>query len=247
MLSKLRLESSMLRAAIFLLFALLYGCDSDIPSTEYYPLQSGVTWEYRVMTNLAGKEDIRSYRVENRGEVALSNEYSDEIVKIRHTSDGTDYYILQDDTGSYRIAERSIIEYEPRFEPERVRILPSLEDIEVGRTWAIVTKPYALHRTSSSSLPDPSEQSLNMLFDIKSLNDEVTVPAGTFENCLRVEGSAIVSLYTDPRIGYQDIEISQIEWYAPGVGLVKFIRDEPLDMPLFKGGKITFELTSFDH
>ncbi len=246
MLSMLRLKYSIVRVPIFLLFTLLSGCDSDIPSTEYYPLQSGMTWEYRVMTNLAGKEDIRTYRVENRGEVALSNEYSDDVVNVRHTSDGTDYYILQDDTGSYRIAERSIIEYEPRFEPERVRILPSLEDIEVGRTWAIVTKPYALHRTSSSSLPDPSEQSLNMLFEIQSLSDKVVVPAGIFENCLRVEGSAIVSLYTDPREGYQDIEIKQTEWYAPGVGMVKLVRDEPLDMPLFKGGKITFELTAFD-
>lgn len=238
----------MLRVVIFTFaFITLSGCNDDIPTTEYYPLQEGVAWDYQVITQLTGQqESVRSYSVENRGAADLTNEYADEPVHIRHTSDGTDYYILQDDTGTYRVAQRTLIEYKPRFETDDIRILPNLADIEVGRSWSMETKPYALHRTSSSSLPDPAEQKVNMTFEIKSLTDTVSVPTGTFENCLRVEGSAILSLYVDPRVGYQDIEITQTEWYAPGVGLIKFVRDEPLDMPLFKGGLISFELTEFD-
>lgn len=238
----------MFRVVVFFMVSMtLFGCNEDIPKTEYFPLQEGVTWHYQVTRQLVGsQETLRSYHVENRGEAKLTNEYAEDPVYIRHTSDGTDYYILQDDTGTYRIAERTLIEYKPRFENDIVRILPNLADLEVGRSWSVVTKPYTLHRNSSSSLPDPSEQKINMLFEISSVNDTVTMASGTFDNCLRIEGTAILSLYVDPRVGYQDIKITQTEWYAPGVGLVKLLREEPLDMPLFKGGSILFELTEFD-
>ena len=53
-------------------------------------------------------------------------------------------------------------------------------------------------------------------------------------------------MYVDPRLGYQDILLTQKEWYAPGVGLVKLIREEPLDLPMFKGGSIMMELEKYE-
>ena len=63
---------------------------------------------------------------------------------------------------------------------------------------------------------------------------------------LRVEGSAQLSLYSDARLGYQEIPIKTTEWYAPGVGLVKLVREEPLDTEVFEGGTITLALARFE-
>jgi len=51
--------------------------------------------------------------------------------------------------------------------------------------------------------------------------------------------------YADASAGYQEILINHSEWYAPGVGLVKLERDEPLDTSIMKGGKVTMVLSSF--
>ncbi|MFW1676507.1 hypothetical protein ACFVYJ_01835 [Pontibacter sp. JAM-7] len=224
----------------------LSGCDADIPATDYFPLHAGVRWEYKVTENLTDRVNERRFSIENRGTAQLKGRYADEPVSIRHTSDGTDYYILQDDTGSYRIARRTMIEYDPRYEEEEVRILPNYKDLDLGRNWSAVTRPYALHSLPSYAVEEPGGKMVNMEFEITALDDTVTVPAGTFAGCIRVVGKAKINLYADPKIGYQDVKLTQTEWYAPGVGLVKLVRDEPLDLDIFKGGTISFELVSFD-
>jgi hypothetical protein len=45
---------------------------------------------------------------------------------------------------------------------------------------------------------------------IESINEEITVPAGTFKNCIKVKS-----------IFEKFIKIESIYWYAPGVGLIK--------------------------
>ena len=236
------------RLATLIVSLSLLGCDADIPETDYFPLQKGVMWEYQVDEKLTGRENYRSFTIENRGlaQFPADHEYAGDQISIRHTSDGTDYYILKDDSGIYRVAKRTLIEYEPRFDANLVRVLPNHRDLNVGRSWVIPTKPYALHATASFAVPDPRKRDINMQFEIKSITETVEVPAGIFENCIRVEGNTLLTLYVDPKLGYQDIPITQTEWYAPGVGLVKLVRNEPLNVELFKGGSISYELTRFD-
>ncbi|MCU7946598.1 MAG: hypothetical protein KZQ72_08155, partial [Candidatus Thiodiazotropha sp. (ex Cardiolucina cf. quadrata)] len=40
----------------------------------------------------------------------------------------------------------------------------------------------------------------------------------------------------------EEILINTTEWYAPGVGLVKLLREEPLDNDVFAGGHVLLEL-----
>ncbi len=229
-----------------LMALLLGGCGADIPETDYFPLHEGVRWEYKVTEDLTDRRSERNFSIENQGPAKLDGRYADEPVSIRHTSDGTDYYILQDDTGSYRIGRRTLIEYSPRYEEEEVRILPNFKDLDLGRNWSATTRSYALHSLPSYAVEDPGGRDIYMLFEIVGLQETVTVPAGTFTNCVKVEGKAKVNLYADPKLGYTDVKLTQTEWYAPGVGLVKLVREEPLDLEIFKGGTISFELTRFD-
>ncbi len=226
----------------------LAGCDKQIPETDYFPLQEGLQWHYKVTTSLTGqRSSTKEFQISNLGPASLKGEYEGEPVSIRHTSDGTDYYILQDDTGTYRIGKRTLIEYEPRFDESLVRVIPNYEDLETGRNWSSETKPYLLYSTPGYATNDPKNQRLNMSYELAATDEKITVTAGTFDNCIRIEGSSEISLYADPRLGTKTISITQTEWYAPGVGLIKLIRKEPLDLNMFKGGQIVFELTDFRH
>lgn len=232
--------------SLLVCFLLLSGCDTQIPETDFFPLHKGLQWDYKVTTTLAGQEpEINHFQINNLGPVNLKGKYEGEPVSIRHTSDGTDYYILQDDTGTYRIGKRTLIEYEPRYEEEIVRVLPNYKDLETGRSWSAQSKPYALHSTPGYATSDPQRQTIIMTYELTGTKETVTVPAGTYENCILIEGVAEFSLYADPRLGTQTIFITQSEWYAPGVGLIKLRRNEPLDLEMFRGGSIVYELTGF--
>ena len=228
---------SLLAAAV-----LLAGCGSEIPPDDYFPLQEGVTWTYQVTEDLTDHQIEREFSITNMGPADLDGDYENEPVYLRRTSDGTDYYLLSDDSGVYRIAKRTLIEFYPRYEPSEVRVFPNPGDIDLGRVWSANTRAYALHSVASFAVDDPGGKDIEMEYEISSVDASVTVPAGTFDNCVEVTGTAIFPLYADPRLGYQDVFLTQKEWYAPGVGLVKLTREEPLDLEIFKGGLITFEL-----
>lgn len=83
-----------------------------------------------------------------------------------------------------------------------------------------------------------------MNYRIASQDETVVVPAGKFEHCLLVEGDATLTMFADPMTGYTDIPVKTREWYAPGVGMVKLERTEPLETSVYKGGRYVFELIS---
>ncbi|WP_067864301.1 hypothetical protein [Neptuniibacter marinus] len=230
---------------ILLISVIIVGCQGDISENDYFPVNKGVEWHYSVFEDLTDITQKRQFSIKNLGTIDLKGDYSGMPVSARRTSDGTVYYILQDDTGSYRIAKRTVVELTPRFDDKEIRILPNKEDLEVGRSWVAETRSYALHGLRSA-LPDPSKKAFSLTYEIVALNSSVVVPAGRFDNCIKVEASGVISLYADPRLGYQDIIVTQTEWYAPGVGLVKLVRNEPMDLEIYKGGSITFELNRFE-
>ncbi len=222
------------------------GCEQQVSKEDYFPLQEGLSWQYRVTENLLDEEHRRSFSIENLGSVSLKGDYEDLPVSVRRTSDDTDYYIVQDDTGSHRIATRTVIEFKPRFDSEERTILPPKSSWGSGVAWHVESIPYVLHTTRNQSMPDPKKRRFVLTYEILDTDSEVIVPAGIFKNSLKIRGRGVVSFYADPMKGYQDVNVVQTEWYAPGVGLVKLVREEPMDLKFFKGGSITFELERFE-
>jgi len=60
---------------------------------------------------------------------------------------------------------------------------------------------------------------------------EIRVPAGVFRNCLRVETTS-ANHFTDVRKKSMSYSLHHVEWYAPGVGLVKAITSEGEGTPI---------------
>lgn len=227
------------------LLLLLVGCSESSDPENYFPLEKGISWEYRV-TLERGEETQRSeFSITNLGAVELQGEWQDIPVFLRRTSDGTDFYIRQDDAGTERIAKRTVVELKPRFDVEPRKVLPGNPDIETGRNWITETRSYVIRSVPAYALSDPAIKPLAMNYEITAVNEQIEVPAGVFKSCVKVEGEAVLSLYADARLGYLDIPIRQTEWYAPGVGLVKLVREEPLEVEMFQGGRISFELSEW--
>ena len=69
---------------------------------------------------------------------------------------------------------------------------------------------------------------VTVTYKIEDTDDTVTVTAGTFGHCLRVHGKGYLfaGRTLQEFMGIDTINIDQTEWYAPGVGLVKSVREE---------------------
>ncbi|MEJ2592862.1 MAG: hypothetical protein P8178_15970 [Candidatus Thiodiazotropha sp.] len=223
------------------LCVLLSTCAKSPAPGDFFPLGSGLSWRYEVTRVFKSRIEHAAFSEVNLERV----EYGGHQATVRRTGEDNHYYVTRRGDGIYRVAKRNVAQSAPHQDKEPRLILPLPP--RVGATWSNHSQPYALRRIH------PYEDSLtrgvgfDMTYQLVANDDSVEVPAGRFEHCLRVEGSAQLSIYSDARRGYQEIPIRTTEWYAPGVGLVKLVREEPLDTDVFQGGTITLALSEFDY
>lgn len=222
--------------------ALLCSC-GRAPSTEYFPLDPGLRWEYVVHEKNAVVD--REQRLDMRNLDAV--ERDGQRYARRLASDGNEYWLSLTDTSVQRSGVRTAIDFEPRMdeEPRTVMQLPPT----AGQWWEVDSRPYILERVTPFrerfSQDDSKRIRLNMR--VAALDAVVEVPAGKFERCLRLEGTGVLNVLADARIGASEVPVTQTEWYAPGVGLVKLVRAETLNTESIVGGEVTMELLGFAH
>ena len=220
---------------------LLAACGGE-PRPEYFPLNPGFEWEYRVHEKNRVTDQVRSLTLRNRP----ARNRDGVRYSRRLASDGNEYWLSIDEGKLRRHHYRTAIDFEPHADksPRMVMPLPP----QLGLWWEIDTRPYILERVApfrERFFLDDSKQ-INLRMEIKSMEDVVEVPAGTFKNCMRIEGSGLLHVLADPSIGASEVPVTHTEWYAPGVGLVKLVRRETLDTIHIQGGEITMQLMDFE-
>ncbi len=142
-------------------------------------------------------------------------------------------FIASDDNGIYEYASQSIDDHEPKiFDPPKYILrFP----IEVGRSWEINSEIQRL----MYRVP------ITLKATIQSINDTVTVPAGTFKKCVKVVTTGSTKKNLGMFMGTAKIEVKEFSWYAPNVGLVKMIREEKSNHLLVGAGEISIHLTNY--
>lgn len=232
------LPSRWRRAASGLVLLMLAGCGAE-PESPWFPLGRGDTWTYEVVESNALGERRYPLSIRDRGSVpgAAGPEFR------RLTSDGLEYRLAMGEDYIERVAVRSAISRAPMAEDLPNRVLPRVPDLSTE--WRVSSVPFILERADpfrERFSRDPSKR-FDMRMRITSLDEVVETPAERFEHCLRVEGEGQIYVLADPRIGASPVVITQSEWYAPDVGLVKLIRTELLDTPQIVGGRVEISLT----
>ena len=115
--------------------------------------------------------------------------------------------------------------------------------IAVGTEWQASTVPYLLRRRQGFPPEVRHEHGdVPMRYAIESTEEAIEVPAGRFARCVRVRGQGTVRLFVDPVAGWRDVALVTTEWYCPGAGLVKLVREEMARSPMLVGGRLTLTL-----
>lgn len=153
-------------------------------------------------------------------------------------SSGSFDFIAEDRDGIYEFAHQKPEDVEPKIykSPNYWIKYP----IQVGTAWDKITE--------TSLLSDDVIVTLN--YNIESIDEVVTVPAGTFEGCVKVKGvGATQKDLGDSKVA--NINVEYYSWFAPGVGLIKWILKEKKEKPWederwrVDSEELTIELVSF--
>ncbi|MCQ8896637.1 hypothetical protein NQT62_09355 [Limnobacter humi] len=224
----------------------LVGLSACQPSAgHYFPLDAGHEWHYRLDYKLADGERQQRLSIRTLGTTEVRMVGGQDVkASVRRTSDGTDYYIQDTDDGVYRVAKRLVVQYQGVTDPKPRLVLPKGKNLRKGYSWTVESQPMAIHWVPPFNEANGSLKPFDLVYTVAALDETVDTPAGRFEHCIKLEGEGKVTIYADASIGYQEVFISHEEWYAPGVGLVKLLRKEPLSAStIIKGGQVSMVLT----
>jgi DUF3108-like len=175
---------------LFLLIPVQARCDEL--SASYYPLQEGMRWEYLVISSTSPTQKL-----------IITNLAPQEVQGKKVTPRKWDLgghifieFMEKDDSGIYRYAEQIGEKGSPTLViPKECHLKFPVSE---GNNWTMTTKV--------------GNNTLNVSFTIENVSEGVTVPAGTYKDCLKIK-----------QVGSNDAGASVMgyEWYAPKVGIVK--------------------------
>jgi hypothetical protein len=212
---------------------LLVGCSQP---ASYFPLQQGLTWEYGVSLQRSDSEGdnlASAQRGTSTMRILPQREIEQRLVtpqSIKHAGAFAVFYHAEDEKGVHVIAVQEPGDDGPRPTPGRIVMRYPLV---VGGAWDDFAQTNFLDG-GTADLPGETR--------ISALDVTTTVPAGTYRHCLEMQFSGRGEVQRPMRSDLTPMRIDATFWYAPGVGLVKYVqRDRSPD----GSGLLIAELTEF--
>ncbi len=193
------------------------GCGQAEPpsaSSEYFPMRAGSRWSYS-HSNGGWTEEITLERVDGESELLEQRSEGDP----GGASSRSELRLIDGDV--LRVAEDQLLNdqlvYSVVYDPGFLRFSSAWVSAEVGDTF---TEEYERTETDvGQDASDPERRAHR--YTIEALSEDVSVPAGTFRNCLRVHRERALDLVPDGgAVGAQG-EQEKLFWFAAGVGKVR--------------------------
>jgi hypothetical protein len=226
---------------------LLAGCGRR--DADYYPLHPGAVAVYQVSVETRNTGSARSEGVEKMKTIlttgrpeAIANETV--VPEVYH--DGRASYYRAVEGGILWAGAREPGEPMMFFKEEGYLLKFPLKE---GTRWRAPSRLYLLTRTylgSFGAVTRHLEAGVEMDYAVEATDETVKVPAGEFHHCVRVHGQGESTYDWGEPFGVIPLVVDQVEWYAPGVGLVKRVRSENPDPKSPARGQLTQELESYE-
>lgn len=202
------------------------GCGQQ--ETSLYPLAPGLSWEYQISAKKMLGGGQAAMTVTNLPPRQLGGR---DVVpqKMEALGRSAFTFIAQDNTGIYEHASQE--DGEPEIKKTPVYLLKY--PVQVGTSWDDASKTELLQEKIPVTIKST----------IESVTEAVTVPAGTFNNCVKVRGVGKAKKSMG-LFGVAKIDVESATWMCPGIGVVKSFKEEDGHNLLLGGGKASMQLAS---
>ena len=217
---------------------ILVGCKDE---KNFFPHQQGLIWNYEIKINsdYTGSTDVKRLTVAN----IASNIMGKGIIfsKIYSNGDILSFFKDKFEDNIIRTAAK-IVSKSGYEEPVKKIIYPSLDfKIENWKTKSQLFITKGFQPPLRGFIPSAI---FNIFYSIKKRNVSVKVKAGSFKNCIYIEGNGKSEFIADTRSGPISVDIFIKEWVCPGVGIVKQQRQEQTKASAF--GNMSLEKVLID-
>lgn len=225
--------------SLFVFALLCLSCSKG--DVSYFPLNKGYKWQYDV--SLVTRDGLlnQKYILNNLG----IGELEGAPVYLRQSLDGTTLYYSNSAEGIYYLGsvnDRSLV---PEFKEDKQLVLPVSHPLNAEWQQATVTR---LLKKTGPPQKTVFEIFAKVLLDtkIESLDEIINVPAGRFENCMKITMSGSTFKDAGNYVGLTLVNVEQTSWYAPGIGLIKMERIETTRSDALDKGTLLIELAEFE-
>ena len=210
-------------------------------SEDYFPLEQGRYWEYRLKVSVLGHDAVQKQVYKIQGDGKLDGK----SVVIREYPGGGHGYFRTTGDGVERVASAGLLSDGLKRDPPDRYVLKM--PYRAGTQWKSTSRLSLIESRTfePSDRIIPLHIPVHMRYAIEANDDKVSVPAGDFTHCLRVHGTGFLTILVDRGYHRADIQVDEIDWYAPGVGLVKSQRTEASQSYFLKTGTYLLELQHF--
>ncbi len=233
---------------LFVAASVQLGCGGS--RHAWIPLTEGASWEYEIalessfMPTRTGT--VRSTNMARRvlGEVDTTPERNESL--IGEVGRQTEFqFIAEDEEGVYTLAMQSADDAEPKINspPHYALKYP----VAVGTAWENAGQSRLLTH-------DGENFSMTIAYQIEAIDQVETVPAGTYEPCVKVTAHGTGSAQTDFQemtkylgVNYDTtVLLDSQAWYCQGVGLTRLILSERSNNMFIGSAKLSMLLRSYE-
>lgn len=213
---------------------LAFGVASAANAPDVFPATPGQWWYYATKTRVLDEE--RSQRL------FVANVAFDGRTLLQRRQGGWDHLYAFGDDG---ISHRSYLNRRGSGREAReadALLLP--QPANVGASWQYGSRLRLVESRTFAAEDRLSVRYLPVSLEarVAATDATVEVPAGRFRGCVQVEASGRALVPADRGNLEVEVAVTQTEWYAPGVGLVKSVRAETVDSPFLRSGQYVQEL-----
>lgn len=206
------------------LILFLLTANGILLADDYLPLKKGLKRTYSINGEI-------TKRVENFEERKLGKK---KVTPQKIEVNGATSFIFIRDTrkGQILFAKQAADAAEPTILEEEVYLNKGLKS---GNTW---------ERDFTTTLM-MEELTLPLNYEVQKKKETVTVPAGTFEKCIKVVAEGEVDR-DKGLLGTIKLTIVKTEWYADKVGLIKSVTHKSGNHMLIGDENTIMQLTSYE-
>jgi hypothetical protein len=214
----------MKKITTFVLILFLLSLSTALMADDYLPLKKGLKRTYSI--NGSTIKTVENFEERKLGKKKV-------VPQKIEVNGATSFIFIQDSKkGQVLYAEQGAEAAEPTLLEDLVYLN---KELKTGNTWEGTFKTTLMME----------EVNVPMTYEVQKGKETVTVPAGTFDKCIKVVGKGEVEREKG-LFGTVKLTVVKTEWYADKVGLIKSVLHKSGNHMLISDEDVITQLTSYE-
>ena len=210
------------------------ACSQEHEVQNYFPTEEGIVWIYDVRESHAEERSTLRQLIYSESPKESEKVATGVLVSLNGSRD----FYKSEKQGIYHLGTLPIGRSFSTDKMRKQMMLP--RELFVGKSWRTVAETKLLKASGPWEKPIKISHPVPMENSVYSIQTNITLKAGKFINCVIISSEGKILMDGGEYLKYFEVKITERKWFAPNVGLIKYIRTESASNKHI--GKATFSM-----